>query len=501
MKSFKKAIKICVIIFFALALLLSFGVLLPKKSYKQKNEVTSEFLITHCNIVDVKSGTIIPNRQVLVQAGRIISIDSLIFLVPGNIKEINANGQYLVPSLWDMHIHTLSLSPQLHFPLLIANGVTGIRDMGDGDSWISNINNNSTRDKAIWERQYKEEGLLIPKIIQSTSYHIEDVENTDSSNYIQKVAELVARLKARGEPFGKLQLEESKLPDYIFYELQHQGSKQGLQILGHLPPNVNIHRVIDNKFKSIEHAWALIPHFVKVKKEFKKDIDQKSYDLANQDAATTQQALLKMAHKSTWYVPTHVSSNRKEYLAFDSNYNNNPNNIYTENVQLFLWKILNWIHTKGYDKENDWPVLKSYYHRGLEITRLANESAVKILAGTDALDRNVYYGFSLHDELGEMVKAGLSNAEALRTATVNAAAYYGVTDDYGSIEIGKRADFILLEKNPLENITNTKSINAIYYNLRWYDKSDLQNMKTFVQKQANSFGISCRFIWNMIKRQ
>ena len=170
-------------------------------------------------------------------------------------------------------------------------------------------------------------------------------------------------------------------------------------------------------------------------------------------------------------------------------------------MQLFLWKILNWIHTKGHDKKNDLPVLKSYYHRGLEITKLANESAVKILAGTDALDRNMYYGFSLHDELGEMVKAGLSNAEALRTATVNAAAYYAVTDDYGSIEIGKRADFILLEKNPLENITNTKSINAIYYNLRWYDKSDLQNMKTFVQKQANSFGISCRFIWNMIKRQ
>lgn len=175
--------------------------------------------------------------------------------------------------------------------------------------------------------------VVDPKIIQSTSYHVEDA---DSINYRQKVAELVAQLKARGEPFVKVQLEESKLPDYIFYELQHQASRQGVAVLGHLSSNVNLNQVLNNEFKSIENAWALIPHFVKVKMEFKKDIEEKSYDLAHQDAATTKQALLKMANKSTWYVPTHISSNRKEYLAFDSNYNNNPNNIYTENVQLFF---------------------------------------------------------------------------------------------------------------------------------------------------------------------
>lgn len=496
----KKTIKILLFCFCAIALIIFIGVMLPKQTYKQKEEQIETLLIKQCNIVDVINGKIISNRDVLVQNGKIIRIDSGIITVSINAKTIDAKGQYLMPSLWDMHIHTLSLSPQLHFPLLIANGVTGVRDMGDGDSWISDINDKSTRDKTIWEKQNLEDNLLVPKIFQATSYHVEELEDIDKNNYQQKIAELISKLKARGEPFVKVQLEEAELPDYIFYELQHQAKIQGIPILGHLSPNLEIHRVLDSGFKSIEHAWALIPHCVKEKKYFKRDIESKSYELNNQDSAITKQVLQNIANKGVYYVPTHVSSNRKEYLTFEPKFNKNPNNMYTENVQLIMWKFLNWIHTKGYDKATDFPVLKTYYERGLAVTGLAQRNGVKLLAGSDALDRNVYYGISLHDELREMVKAGLSNAEALRTATYNAAEYYGVTKDYGSIEVGKKADFTLVNKNPLENIENTQTIHAVFYNSRWYSKNDLEQMKFFVKKQAKSFGISCKFIWNMIKR-
>ncbi len=500
MKSFlKTTLKISLIGLLSTGLILLFGVLLPTETYKQKDEQINTLLITQCSIVDVKNGKIIPDRQVLVQNGRIISIDSFIIAVPPNTKVINANGQYLMPSLWDMHLHTLSLSPQLHFPLLIANGVTGVRDMGDGDSWISDMDDTPLKDRILWEKQAREENLLIPKIIQSTGYHVEELEDIDTSNYRQKTAQLVGRLKARGESFVKVQLEESELPDYVFYELQHQAKRQGIPILGHLSPNLDLNKVMDNGFKSIEHAWALIPHCTKGKAELKRDIEQKSYELNNQDSAVTRQVLAKIAAKGVYYVPTHVTSNRKEYLAFAPGFHENPHNRYVENVQLSLWNILNWLHTKGYDEKTALPVLKSYYERGLEITGLANKYGVKLLAGTDALDRNVYYGFSLHDELKEMTKAGLSNAETLKTATYNAAEYYELTDDYGSIEVGKKADFILLKQNPLVNIDNTKTIASVYYNARWYNETDLAEMKKFVQTQAKSFGISCKFIWNMMK--
>ena len=497
---FKNLLKVFFACLLLLAVMVFIGVMLPAKTFKQKDEQITHLFIKGCNIVDVINGTIISNTNVLVTHGKIIAIDTLLPLLTPNVKTVDGRGKYLMPSLWDMHIHTLSLSPQLHFPLLIANGVTGIRDLGDGDSWISSLDDSTERDKAIWAKLKKDDGLLVPKIPEATSYHVEELEDFNQTNYKLKVVELIATLKARGEPFVKVQLENATIPGYIFYELQQEAKRQGIPILGHLSGNLDVNRVLENGFKSIEHAWALIPHCVQQKKPFDKDIDQKSYDLNHQDTGVTRQVLEKIAAAGTYYVPTHVTSNRKEFLAFDSHFNRDSNTAYTEYVQLGLWKLVNWLHTKGYDKKTDLPILKSYYQRGLQITKLAHTSGVKLLAGTDALDRNVFYGISLHKELEEMVSAGLTNAEALQTATSNAAQYYGLSGSYGSIEIGKTADFILLNKNPLENIAHTRTIEGVFYDERWYSKDDLEQMKNFVKTQARSFGVSCKFIWNMIKR-
>jgi len=498
-KVLKKILLVTFLIFLLLGITIFLGVMLPLETYKQTELQPKEILIKNCNIVDVKKGVVIVNRQILIINNRIVSIDSIISNPPKNIKTIELNGQYIMPSLWDMHLHTISLSPQLHFPLLIANGVTGVRDMGDGDSWISDIDDNSERDKAVWLKQVMKENLLMPKIIQAASFHLEDIKNITKDNYKPKIRELVSKLKARGEPFVKVQLENALVPNYIFYELQKEAKKQKIPILGHLSPYINIQTVLDNDFKSIEHAWALIPHFIKEKKTIDKDIEKKEFELSNQDANVTKEVLTKIAKKGTFYVPTHVTSNRKEYLAFNPDFNKSPNNIYVENMQLFLWKSVNWLHTKGYDIESDLPVLENYYHLGLQTTKLANKYGVKMLTGTDALDRNVHYGISIHEEMQELVKAGLSNAEALKAATYNAADYYGVTNDFGSIEVGRIADFIVLSENPIENIKNTKSIKAVYYNKRFYDSEDLKDMKKFVENQAKSFGITCKFIWNMMK--
>jgi len=312
-KVLKNIFKISILIHLSLGFMLFVGVMIPKKIYTQKEERTNELLIINCNIVDVKNGVIIPNRQIFILNNRIVSIDSIILNVPENIKMIDAMGQYIMPSLWDMHLHTLSISPQLHFPLLIANGVTGVRDMGDGDSWISDIDNNLERDKTIWKRQSIKENLLLPKIIQATSFHVEDIEGINKNNYKQKASELVRKLKSRGEPFIKVQLEETEIPDYIFYELQKEAKKQGIPILGHLSSNLDVQKVLDNDFKSIEHAWALIPHFVKKKKILRKDIEQKKYDMTNKDTTVIKDVLIKLAKKNTYYTPTHVTSNRKEY--------------------------------------------------------------------------------------------------------------------------------------------------------------------------------------------
>ncbi len=497
---FKSILKFTAVLILSGIVLLTIGVFIPVKTYKQKSQKTSDFLVSNCHIVDVLNDTILENRNILVLKGRIVSIDCVKINIPKGVQVIDAKEKYLMPSLWDMHMHTLSLSPQLHFPLLIAHGVTGVRDMGDGDSWISDIDDTSERDRSKWEKQEKSEKLLMPRIYESTSFHVEELDDISEENYKTLTHELVTKLKSRNESFVKVQLDGADLPPYMFYELQNQSRIANIPILGHLSPNVDIEKVLNNSFKSIEHAWALIPHCIKVKKEFEKDIDQKKYDLGNQDPVISKRVMQMIAKSGTYYCPTHVTSNRKEFMVYDPNFSRSSNKKYTENTQLFFWKLANWLHRKGYDQKTDVPILKQYYDRGLEITKLAHESGVKILAGTDAIDRNVYYGISLHEELQEMVKVGLTNAEALKTATYNAAEYYGLTNDYGSIAVGKKADFLLLNGNPLEQIENTQTISSVFYNERMYEKNDLENMKSFVSNHAKSFGITCKFIWNMIKR-
>jgi imidazolonepropionase-like amidohydrolase len=470
--------------------ILIIGVNIPIKNFNQSSKNISKLYLKNCNIVDIKNNKILENQNITVQNGRVVKIDG-IEENPLGYQIIDAKNKYVIPTLWDMHVHTLSLSPQLHFPLLIANGITNIRDMGDGESWISDIDATFEKDKYIWE---KNQTLLRPNIWESCSYHVEEI-----SNEKEKITELVTKLKARKEPFIKVQLEDNELPKETFYFLQKEAKRQNINILGHLSYNVDIDTALKNGYRSIEHAWALIPHFVKQKKRFEKELEIKSYELANQDSLLTVSILRKIVESQTFYVPTHVSSNRKEIMVFDKNFTQNPDNQYVESVQLWLWELWANLHTSGYDKPEQQEILKKYYEKGLKITGLAHKNGVQLLAGTDALDRYSYHGISLHDELKEMTKAGLSNAEALKTATINPAIYYNETSDYGSIEVGKMADFLVLNKNPLEYIENTQSIENVYFNQKFYVKSDLEEMKKYVHEQAKSFSINCKFIWNMIK--
>jgi hypothetical protein len=181
MKRVKKILKNSLKIVFGLTifsfLLLAMGVNLPKQEFYQKTEITNSLIIKDCNVVDVKNGVVKQHQNIVIKEGQIVFVDTVTQELPvlADAKIMDRSGKYVMPSLWDMHIHTLSLSPQLHFPLLIANGVTGVRDMGDGDSWISDLDNNSIRDKAIWAQKSKENNLLMPKIGEACSYHVEEI--------------------------------------------------------------------------------------------------------------------------------------------------------------------------------------------------------------------------------------------------------------------------------------------------------------------------------------
>jgi imidazolonepropionase-like amidohydrolase len=139
---------------------------------------------------------------------------------------------------------------------------------------------------------------------------------------------------------------------------------------------------------------------------------------------------------------------------------------------------------------------RDFYRKGLELTGAAHRAGVRILAGTDY----IVPGADLHRELAQLVAAGLSPAEALRTATRNPARYFGLESEYGSVDPGKVADLILLEADPLVDIRNTQRIRAVVFNGNVYDREALDGLRARVRKRARSWSVACKILWRFLQQ-
>lgn len=122
------------------------------------------------------------------------------------------------------------------------------------------------------------------------------------------------------------------------------------------------------------------------------------------------------------------------------------------------------------------------------LIRNAHKAGIKILAGTDVGVTNpfTFPGFSLHDEMENLVECGLSNLEALQAATLLPTQYLNATDSTGQVVAGYFADLILLDANPLDNIRNTQKIRAVVSNGRYFDRMALDNLLTEVELAARN---------------
>jgi imidazolonepropionase-like amidohydrolase len=168
----------------------------------------------------------------------------------------------------------------------------------------------------------------------------------------------------------------------------------------------------------------------------------------------------------------------------DSDFTNDPRLKYVRKAIRDDWKNQDDFRLKNVTAEKS-ALYKEMFQKRLEIIGAMHRAGVKMLAATDAVVWYVFPGFSLHDELELFVKAGLNPMEALQTATRNPATYFGLIDMVGTVETGKKADLVLLEANPLENISNTKKISAVIVNGRLIPKASLEKMLKDAETAAN----------------
>lgn len=444
-------------------------------------------VISDVNLVDPQGvGAITANQMVIVEGNVITYVGANgSKAAPVDAKVIHATGQYLMAGLIDAHVHSVRLSPQLHFPLLIANGVTGIRDMGDSCSWSED--KNCQPDNELWRGQRMLGEIVAPRILQSVSYHHED-DNIDTA----ALTERLAIIQQRGEPFLKIQLD-AQIPQPDFAKIMEIAQSRGIAVAGHVPFSVDLMQG-QYRMASIEHDVSLLAQCSDHRAQFDGRNRHKPLLLQGLSSNRCEALLQQLAKQQVAYVPTHIASTGQD-LRYAKGGNTATEAAliqrYVVAPQRWLWQL---IASASREEPAEQQILADFHAAALALSKQANDAGVMVLAGTDALDAGVLHGFSLHQELQYLVSAGFSPAEALYSATLAPAKAFGVSQDLSSIAAGKIADLVLLSANPLVDITNTTKITAVIADGRLYQQNERDQALNYVEQQAHTLAVNSRFL-------
>lgn len=473
--------------------------------------VTGDFLVRNVAVVDVVNGAILPGRDVVVRGGRIASIDtSSSASGQGGLVVVDGTGKFLIPGLWDMHIHSLKISPQYNHPLFIANGVTGVREMWGctslPDSFVA-----CREDIERWRRGLLDHSHLAPRYIQRGSFAINGEGGVPAAapeffkaRNKDEVEALVAHYAASGVDLLKTYTDLSVA---AYEALATEAPKHGLLLAGHLPVRVSLAQALAAGQNSIEHPRLFLFECYRGAAEFRALPDpaaaytmaMKARFIDEHDPERCTELMAAMAASDTWWTPT-LQVLRMSALAGDREFREDPRRRYIP----FLLRAGIW--GPDADREASHAALESgrdvnteLYELALDNVRQAHAAGVRIVAGTDAGDTYVFPGFAIHDEFAELVRAGLAPIDALRSATIDAALFSGKDRDYGSIEVGKVADMLLLDADPLTDIRNTGRIAGLFFNGQYLDRGALDELLAFAEQQAGSVRATVQLLWGALR--
>jgi hypothetical protein len=416
---------------------------------------------------------IIENATVVIKGNQILGINQP---APAKAKIIDGKGRWLIPGLIDMHVHNLAdanfgpsyptkgsalfASTQDLMLLYIANGVTTVLELSGRVEHFGQ-RNEIIKGKAIGPR------IAIALLIDGGDAQ-GIIANTPSDG-----RQTVRIAKAEGFDVIKVY---SRLNIETYKAILDEAGKQGMKVVGHIP----------NAFKGrIEDAF--VPHFDMVAhaEEFSKQADEFS------DREAGRFARLAKAN-GTWLSPTLITMVRiaEQARSLDS-IRDLPSLKYVHPLIQSKWLTAN-----KYNDDSSFQRV-AYFERliafHVQLVKAFKEAGVPMVAGTDAGTSGVVWGFSLHDELELLVRAGLTTEEALVAATRSPAIWLGIEDKIGTVETGKYADLVLLEANPLDDIRNTRKISGVFVNGRWIGKRQIDALLGELAKR-NSAGKG-KYVW------
>jgi imidazolonepropionase-like amidohydrolase len=292
----------------------------------------------------------------------------------------------------------------------------------------------------------------------------------------------VADLKRGGADFIKLQ---SLIPRDAVFAIAEEARKEGIPFEGHVPDSVRASEMSAAGMQSFEHLIGIFEGSSAAEDDFLKGNKTEGRFLATYDAARAASLAATLAKNQTWQCPTLVwerGGNLIDVTDFgkDTRAKYVPASWKTKTWKRFTDEII-----QGYGTD-DLPTRKKFLDKELEVVGMLHKTGVRFLAGTDTpAGVYVFPGFSLHEELHRFVAAGFTPLEAVQTATINPARFFGLENQLGAIEKGRLADLVLLSANPLEDIANTQKIAGVVVNGRYFNRAELDQMLGRVEAAAS----------------
>jgi hypothetical protein len=450
----------------------------------------------HVTVVDPETGTEAADRTVIVDGDRIVSIGESGAAAPPAKRVVDARGKWLIPGLWDMHVH---FADPTWGALFVANGVTGVRVMWGNPRFRPGME----RFHFDLRDSYDKGTDVGPRMVIASN--IMDGAKPTWPNSLSLTTPDAGRkavddAKADGVDFIKVY---SGLPRDVFLAIADESKKVALPFAGHVPDAVRVGEASDAGQHSIEHLTGMLracsSHEDAIFAKWEA-FDKTTHDEAaahalaratNEEAMTTYDdahaaaLYAKLVKNGTWECPTLTVLHNFATLD-DASHASDPRMAYVAPFMKNMWDPAHDFRTKSLGPD-DYAFMRKRYAKQVEIVRALNTAHVPILAGTDEVNPYCYAGFSLLDEIGLLAGAGLSPAEALRAATSGPAHYFGWEAKMGTVAEGKVADLVVLDADPLADAANVKRTFAVVSRGVLHDRADLDAILARV-KDAEAHG-------------
>lgn len=459
----------------------------------QSSEVIFEdaLCIENISIIDPEDG-LKENQTIIIKEGKIYQVTPSQELDLSKMNTIiDGTGKFMIPGLWDAHIHFAyieEMAPRM-LDLFLVNGITSVRDTGGEIDFVKKWKDKSLANPTNAPRVMIAGPLLdgLPNVYDgSDSGHpplsvglksVEDV--TDKINELDSLG--VDLLKAY----------EMLSPEQFGMVIQ-LGREKGLKVTGHVPLSMDVISASNAGLNSMEHlrnlelscasnADSLLlqrQNFLVSGKGDKGGVlrsrihkEQRKIAIANYDENKAKEVLNVLAKNQTWQIPTLALStaHTTRYYA-DSDWQESFKYL-PESIEQ-QWKS----NIEGI-LENEVPSFNIQYSKWIfDMVGKIHDSGIEIMAGTDCPISFLTPGRSLHHELAVLVEAGLSPLDAIKAATINPAKYFNIEDELGTIKKDKWADLVILDANPLEDINNTRRINAVVKQGKYFDRNELDQI-------------------------